>query len=288
VILVLAVALATLSVLVCGGSLEDLAHLQIRGRGAIAAALALQILIISIIPKLVPGWLGPGLQLVSYGLAVYFLVQNRHIPWLWLVGLGGLSNLAAIGANGGVMPASPVALSAAGRVRPKGQFLNSTSLPHPHLAFLGDNFSVPHTWPLANVFSIGDIVLAAGALLLLHSVCASRPMRAARQLCSFVRNLSTSSEAPGLQRWVLDSFVGLGERQTSAGPAAQQVERLPASRPEEEPGHESPAQVHIPQRPGRRGPDGRGLRGHEREPGRAGQRHQQGGGHQGRVHPGPR
>ncbi len=45
--------------------------------------------------------------------------QNRHIPWLWLLGLGGLSNLAAIGANGGVMPASAVALGAAGRGRPR-------------------------------------------------------------------------------------------------------------------------------------------------------------------------
>lgn len=179
-VLVFAVALAALSVLACGGSLANLSRLQIRARGAIAAALALQILIISIIPKLVPGWLGSGLQLLSYGLAVYFLVQNRHVPWLWLVGLGGLSNLAAIGANGGVMPASPVALSAAGRARPKGQFLNSTSLAHPHLAFLGDNFSVPRTWPLANVFSIGDVVLVVGALLLLHSVSASRPVRAAR------------------------------------------------------------------------------------------------------------
>ena len=59
---------------------------------------------------------------------------------------------------------------------PRGEFLNSTSLQHPHLAFLGDNFSVPRTWPLANVFSAGDIVLAVGALLLLHSVCGSRPV----------------------------------------------------------------------------------------------------------------
>jgi hypothetical protein len=185
VILVFAVALAALSVVVCGGSLENLSRLKIRARGAVAGALALQILIISVIPKLVPGWLGSGLQLVSYGLAVFFLLHNRHIPWLWLVGLGGLANLAAIGANGGVMPASPVALSAAGRVRPRGQFLNSTSLHHPRLAFLGDNFSVPHSWPLANVFSTGDVVLAVGALLLLHSVCESRPVLAARRRRSF-------------------------------------------------------------------------------------------------------
>ena len=180
-ILVGMVAIAAMSVLVCGGSLENLSRLKIKARGAIAAALALQILIISVIPKLVPGWPGSVLEVASYALAVFFLIANRHIPWLWLVGLGGLGNLAAIGANGGVMPASPVALSAAGRVRHPGQFLNSTSLHNPHLAFLGDNFSVPHGWPLANVFSIGDIILAVGALLLLHSVCKSRPMLAVRR-----------------------------------------------------------------------------------------------------------
>jgi hypothetical protein len=155
--------------------------LKIRAPGAIVAALSLQILIISVIPKVVRGWPGPVLEVASYGLAVFFLIANRRIPWLWLVGVGGLSNLAAIGANGGVMPASPVALRAAGRVRHKGQFLNSTSLNRPHLAFLGDNFSVPHTWPLANVFSIGDVILAIGALLLLHSVCASRPLLTVRR-----------------------------------------------------------------------------------------------------------
>ncbi len=180
-ILVFTVALAALSVLVCGGSLENLSRVKIKARWSIVAALVLQILIISVIPRDVPGWLGSGLHLASYGLAVCFLVRNRHISWLWLVGLGGLSNLVAIGANGGVMPASPVALSAAGRVRHPGEFLNSTSLPDPHLAFLGDNFSVPRTWPLANVFSTGDIILAFGIFLLLHSVCESRLALAAHR-----------------------------------------------------------------------------------------------------------
>ena len=32
-----------------------------------------------------------------------------------------------------------------------------------HLAFLGDIMAVPEGWPLANVFSIGDVVLVIGA-----------------------------------------------------------------------------------------------------------------------------
>jgi hypothetical protein len=182
VILVFSVIVAALSVIVCGGSLANVAGLKLGRRWAIGLALALQVLIISVIPKEVDGWRGQGLELISYGLAAAFVVSNRRIPWLWLVALGGLSNLAAIGANAGVMPASEVALRAAGRVRHAGQFLNSTSLPKPHLEFLGDIFSVPRTWPLANVFSVGDVLLAVGALLLLHSVCGSRPARAARRV----------------------------------------------------------------------------------------------------------
>jgi hypothetical protein len=181
VILVFAVAVAALSVPLFGGSLSKLATLGIKGGWAIAVALVLQIVIISVIPKQMLGWPGQTLELGAYVLAVVFLVINRRIPWLWLVGLGGLSNLVAIGANAGVMPASPVALRAAGRARHPGQFMNSTILSHPHLAWLGDNFSVPRTLPLANVFSVGDVLLAVGALLLLHTVCSSTPARAVRR-----------------------------------------------------------------------------------------------------------
>jgi hypothetical protein len=178
-ILVFMVLVAALSVLACGGSLEKLSHLRIRARWTIAAALALQILIISVIPTEMAGLPGQALELVSYALAVMFLAANRRIPWLWLFGLGGLSNLVAIGANDGVMPASPLALRASGRVLHTGRFLNSAPLLHPHVALLGDVFSTPRTWPLANVFSAGDILLALGAFLLLHTVCESRLARAA-------------------------------------------------------------------------------------------------------------
>lgn len=180
-ILVFSVAVAALSVPLFGGSLGRLATARIKGGWTIALALVLQVVIISVIPKQMLGWRGQTVELASYLLAVAFLVINRRVPWLWLVGLGGLCNLVAIGANAGVMPASPLALRAAGRVRHPGQFMNSTALSHPHLAWLGDNFSVPRSLPLANVFSGGDVLLAVGALLLLHSLCASAPARALRR-----------------------------------------------------------------------------------------------------------
>jgi len=177
VILVAVVVVAALTVPICGGSLGNLSSLRIRAAWAVLAALAVQVVIISVIPKEMRGWPGQALELVTYALAVVFLALNKRVPWLWLVGIGGLCNLVAIGANDGVMPASLVALRAAGRARHPGQFMNSTSLPAPRLAFLGDNFSLPKHFPFANVFSVGDVVLALGALLLLHSVGQSWPSR---------------------------------------------------------------------------------------------------------------
>ena len=181
-ILVVVVALAALTVVGAGGSLGEISQLKWKALWSLIAAVGVQVLIIGVVPKEVAGWPGGVLQLVSYVLAVAFLIANRHVPWLWLVGVGGLCNLLAIGANRGVMPASPEALRAAGIVVPKGQFLNSMSIRGAHLAFLGDNFSIPRGWPLADVFSIGDVVLVAGTFLLLHSVCRSRVALAARRL----------------------------------------------------------------------------------------------------------
>jgi hypothetical protein len=74
------------------------------------------------------------------------------------------------------MPASKAALAAAGRM-PRSGFVNSAYQPGAHLRFLGDVFDVPRSLPLANVFSIGDVTIVIGAILLLHSVCGSRPLR---------------------------------------------------------------------------------------------------------------
>ena len=173
-ILGIAVAIIALSVPLCGGSLARLADVRFRRAGLIAASLAIQVLIISVIPGDIPELLAAALHVVSYVLATGFVWANRRIPWLWLVAVGGLSNLIAIGANGGVMPASPRALAAAGRALRSAQFRNSTDVANAHLRFLGDVFAVPRGWPLANVFSIGDVVLMLGSALLLHAVCQTR------------------------------------------------------------------------------------------------------------------
>jgi hypothetical protein len=82
-----------------------------------------------------------------------------------------------IAVNGGVMPASRSALHTAGLEDTPGQFASSIAVGHPKLAFLGDIFAVPASFPVHNVFSVGDMVIVAGAFVLLHRACDSALFR---------------------------------------------------------------------------------------------------------------
>ncbi len=139
------------------------------------AALVLQILVIEVVPG-APAWMASAAHLGSYLLAGAFLYVNRHIPALWLIGLGGAANFAAIAANGGYMPASVSALRVAGLPLKAGAegFVNSVALAHPRLLFLGDVLAIPQSWPLSNVFSVGDVCIALGGAIALHRICGSR------------------------------------------------------------------------------------------------------------------
>jgi hypothetical protein len=168
---VLLVCLATVPL--AGGRLAALADVRFRAPWLALAAIGVQVLVISIVPRGAE-WTHHAAHLASYGLIAAFLSINRRLPFLWLAAIGGGLNLAAIAANGGVMPADRDALAAAGIEQKAGDFANSTAVAHPHLSFLGDVFAVPSSWPVSNVFSVGDVILAIAALLALHAVCGSR------------------------------------------------------------------------------------------------------------------
>lgn len=174
-IVVVALAAVAVGAVGIGGDLRTLAELRVHAVWAAVLALVLQIGIINVFEHRVPHAIAVGIHLLSYGFAGWFVVANRRIRGLRIVALGAVLNLAAIAANNGVMPASPDAARIAGHDRASVKFVNSISTPDAHLAFLGDIFAIPARYPLANVFSIGDIVLVAGAALVLHT--ASRPRR---------------------------------------------------------------------------------------------------------------
>jgi Family of unknown function (DUF5317) len=161
------------SVPLAGGRLGALAEVRFRARGILAASIVAQIVIISLLPG-GSAALHDAVHIGSYVAVAVFVVANRRIPWVWLVALGGALNFAAIVANGGVMPATPRALQAAGMVVDPAEFTNSGAVAHPHLQFLGDVFWLPSSWPVSNVFSVGDVLIVLGALLAMHCVCASR------------------------------------------------------------------------------------------------------------------
>lgn len=110
----------------------------------------------------------------TYVILVGFIVLNRHIPGAWLIASGTACNLIAIVANGGSMPASKAALALAGGDVPSPAFQNSKVVADPNLLFLGDVFAIPASWPLSNVFSIGDVLIVTGGTYLAHRWC-SRP-----------------------------------------------------------------------------------------------------------------
>lgn len=172
-IMVAAVALALASVPVFGGRFRRLVDVDLQQTGLILVALSLQTLIISVFDRRLPGLWAGVLHVTSYGCAVAFVRANRHLRGLWLTRLGAVLNLAPILANGGVMPADPTAIRQAGLPAAAG-FANSQALPHPQLAFLGDVFALPARFPLANVFSYGDVALAAGLVVVLHHATESR------------------------------------------------------------------------------------------------------------------
>ena len=172
-LLVVCFLLAVVTVPLAGGDLTRLADHRFRRPWALAAALGVQIVIISVVPDS-NGAVLAAAHLASYGFAILFLLANGSLPGLWLLGAGTGMNFAAIAANGGVMPATRSALVAAGQLSKGGEFVNSGVLEDPKLIFLGDVFALPQPWPLANVFSAGDVCIVAGAALLLHQVCHSR------------------------------------------------------------------------------------------------------------------
>ena len=182
-LLVLCVATVPLA----GGRLGRLSEIGFRRKWAGLAALALQFSIMKLFPEGSHG-LHAGLHLASYGLIFCFLAANLHVPGLWLIAIGGACNALAIAANGGVMPAHPAALATAGITQAPGEFVNSAAVEDPRLWFLGDVFALPAGWPLANVFSIGDLILVLGAAVLLHRQSRSRIGEALGAIAKLLRD----------------------------------------------------------------------------------------------------
>ncbi|MBA3431849.1 MAG: DUF5317 family protein, partial [Actinobacteria bacterium] len=136
-----------LTVPLFGGRIGALADLSFRGLGLLMAAMAAQILLVSVVTD-VPDSLAKAVHLATYIAAGAFVWLNRRIAGLSLIGFGGVLNFVTITANDGVMPATRAALESAGLSATTEGFSNSVSVAHPKLFFLGDVFAIPGSWPV--------------------------------------------------------------------------------------------------------------------------------------------
>lgn len=148
-----------------GGRIGRLGELRLRHLPLFYLALALNVAAFPAerLPWRTSDELATLLWLVAYSLLAVAAASNLRVPGVGLVAAGMASNLAAIVANGAHMPALPSALRAAGLDYAVSR--NSAADPSPHAAWLVDRWAAPDWVPLANVYSIGDVLIAAGALV---------------------------------------------------------------------------------------------------------------------------
>ncbi len=110
---------------------------------------------------------------VTFALLLLFIWLNRRHWELAFMGTGIIANALVIWANGGRMP---VSLSAYARAT--GEVL-TTGIPDPthvtlgagsRFPWLADVWVLPRPYPLAGVFSLGDVLVAVGLFLFMQRV----------------------------------------------------------------------------------------------------------------------
>ena len=160
-----AVPIGVIVGLLIGGRLDRLQQIRFEWGWLAVAGLAVQIVLFSTsLPESFSPGVGEAIYVASTGAVLVAVWRNLAIPGLALVAIGAISNLAAIVANLGVMPTTAEALATAG-LGPDDAFSNSAVLADPALAPLTDIFAIPAGVPLANVFSIGDVLIALGIVV---------------------------------------------------------------------------------------------------------------------------
>jgi hypothetical protein len=167
------VVVAVLTVPLSGGRWSNLAAFRPRGSWLLWLALAIQVVQFSFFDL---GKIDELVHVGTYLLAAAFLAVNWRVKGVWLVALGGFSNGLTISLNGGTLPARAAALREAGLHVKSTDFVNSGVMAHAKLRWLGDMFAVPKGVPLANVFSVGDVILVVGAFVVVHSLARRTPV----------------------------------------------------------------------------------------------------------------
>ena len=147
-----------------GGSAARLGALRLSWAPLIVLGMAVQLALFSSPLGNAIGDAAPVVYVLSNLVVLVAVAANLAVPGLVLVLAGGASNLLAIVANGGYMPVSPGALEAMERL-PKEGYSNSAPRVDVILGPLTDIFTMPTWVPMANVFSVGDVLIGAGVAI---------------------------------------------------------------------------------------------------------------------------
>jgi hypothetical protein len=158
--------------LLVGGKLAGLSALRFRWAWLAVVGLLIQVALFTPAGDALTGGYGPAIYVVSTVAVFVAVLRNLRITGMPIVALGSISNIAAITANGGFMPADPAALATAGL--DPGSHTNSVVIENPALQPLTDIFAIPAGLPFANVFSIGDVLLGIGIVVVIAAAMRRR------------------------------------------------------------------------------------------------------------------
>lgn len=181
--LLTAVGAGLLLGLLLGGRPGELAHLRLRAAWLFYAAIVLQLVAYpsALASFSVGDRVATALQIASYAGLVAVTLINARLPGMAVAGLGMVANLSAIVANGGHMPALPSALADAG-ISYDGVHNNSVATASPSFPWLVDRWAAPGWLPWGNVFSVGDVLIAAGVIVIVAAAMRPRPRRVVRAI----------------------------------------------------------------------------------------------------------
>lgn len=190
----LIVGAAVVTSLLRGGRFGRIADADLRATWLLFVGLALQIGVDAAAARgHLEGNAGYALLLSSQLLVLAWTIANWWRPGMSLI-VAGLALNAAVMAANGAMPVAPDAIEAIGlegaEVPPgKHELLTDDT----RLAFLADTWPLP---PIRTIISVGDIVLAAGLIPLVHHLMTYRTPQERRGGRRGPAEASTAAEAP--------------------------------------------------------------------------------------------
>jgi hypothetical protein len=174
VFILYAIPIGILAGLVLGGKLDRLGDLRLRWAPLAVSGLLVQVALFADPISSAVGDLAPAIYVLSTAVVLVAVLRDVRVPGMAVIAIGAASNLAAIVANGGYMPADPAALASV--VELSAGYSNSVVVSDPALRPLTDLFALPATFPLANVFSVGDVLIGIGVAATIVATMRGRRM----------------------------------------------------------------------------------------------------------------